>query len=252
MLPAVNSEVRKATSLRSNSRLVVALAAVSLIATSVTALISGPVDPKADPATGAASVGLYLAIAVTVVAAAVFGAIAVGSEFRYESIPLTALFTADRDRLVAAKYLVTGVLAVAGGVVVELVGLVCLLVFGRGKVDIGLRLFAVLGGGLLAVLCWSLIGAGLALLVRQSSGTVTMLIGWLVVVEPLIWVVTDAIGIGGIAALLPESATVATVAVDSFPDSGILAPTPAAIVVLLLWTAGIGAAGWFTFRTREL
>ncbi len=252
LLPAVTSEARKASTLRSNLILVCALPAVALVAGALTALISGPVDPKSDPVTGAASVGLYLAIAVTVVAAACYGALATGAEFRFGGFPLTVLFTGDRDRVVAAKYLVVGGSVLAAAVVVELVGLLALLGFGHDKVEVGLSLFAVLGGGLLAAVCWSLIGAGLALLLRRAGAAVALILGWLLVAEPLVWVVAQAIGAGGLATLLPGSATIATVAVGSFPDSDILAPTPAALVVLLVWTVLAAGAGWNAFRGRDL
>ncbi|WP_054811819.1 ABC transporter permease [Nocardia arizonensis] len=252
LVPALHAEARKVSTLRSNRTLVGTLLAVTLVATGVTALISGPADPKSDPATGAASVGLYLGIAVTVVAAGIFGAFAAGAEFRNGSMPLTVLSAPDRDRVVASKYLVTAVSAMAACLGVDLVGFGCLLLVGRDKVEVGPRLFAVLGCALIAVTCWSLIGAGLALLLRQASGTVALLVAWLVVIEPLIWVVAGALDIGGIATLLPGSATVGSVAVGSFVDSDILAPTPAALVVLLLWTVGVAGAGWWTFRTREL
>ncbi|MET7771248.1 ABC transporter permease [Nocardia sp. NPDC005366] len=252
LVPAVNSEIRKASTLRANLMLAAVLPGVALVACTATALVSGPADPGSDPATGAASIGLYLAIAAAILAAAVFGAVGAGAEYRYESMPVTALFTADRDRLVASKLLVTGAIALATTFVVELVGLICLLGFGRGKVEFGMRLVTVLGGGLLAATCWSLIGAGLALMLRKSSIAIAALLGWLLIAEPLIWVVANAIGIGGVATLLPGSATIAAVAAGSFPDSDILAPTPAAVVVLLLWTIGSAGGGWWTLRTRDL
>ena len=252
LVPAVNSELRKAATLRSNAMLAAVLPAVALVACLATSVRSGPADPDADPATGAASIGLYAAIAVTILAAAVFGAAGAGAEFQYHSMPVTALFTTDRDRLIASKLLVTGAIALTVAVAVELVGFACLLIFGRGKVEFGTQLVTVLGGGLLATTCWSLIGAGLALVLRKSGAAIAVLLGWLLIAEPLIWLIANAVGMGGVATLLPGSATIATVAVGSFPDSDILAPTPAAVVVLLLWTIACTGAGWWTLRTRDL
>ncbi|MEV0295213.1 ABC transporter permease [Nocardia sp. NPDC050710] len=252
LVPAVTSEVRKVGALRSNLLLAIALVAITLVASTVTSLVSGPSDPNSNPATGAASIGLYLGIAAAILAAAAFGAAGAGAEYRYQSISATALFTTDRDRLVAAKLLVTAGIALATTFVVELVGLACLLGFGGAESEFGMRLITVLGGGLLAAVCWSLIGTGLAILLRQSTGAIVLLLGWLLIAEPLIWIVANALGLGGLATLLPGSATIATVAVGSFTDSDILAPTPAAVVVLLLWTLGITGAGWWTLRTRDL
>jgi ABC-2 type transport system permease protein len=251
LIPAVNSEVRKVTTLRPSRILAVAVPAIAIVASAVTAILAGPADPKSNPATGAATIGLYLGLAVAILMAGAFGAAGAGAEYRYATMPITVLFTTDRDRLVVAKLLVTAGFALATTLVVELIGLACLIGFGHGKFDIGLRLFTVLGGGLLAVVCWSLIGAGLGLLLHTSTGAVAALLGWLVIVEPLTWLVAKGFGLAGFATLLPGSATISSVAVGSFGDSNFLAPTPAAVVVLLLWTIGVAGAGWWSVRQRE-
>ncbi|GAA5088060.1 ABC transporter permease [Nocardia iowensis] len=252
LVPSVSSEVRKVTTLPAHRILLGVPLVVALVASMATAIMAGKADPKGQPITGTATVGLYVGLAVVILAAAVFGAIGSGAEYRHHTMPMTALFTADRDRLAAAKLLVTGVFAVAAALAIELVSLLALFAFGRGKFDFGLDLLAVLGGGLFAAVCWSLIGAGLGLLLRSSSTAITIVLGWLVVVEPLLWLVAHGVGASGLVTLFPGSATVSTVAVGSYPDSDFLAPTPAAIVVLLLWTIGIGGAAWWNLRQRDL
>jgi ABC-2 type transport system permease protein len=187
-----------------------------------------------------------------VLAAAVFGAVGTGAEYRDHSMAVTALFTADRDRLAAGKFLVIGCCALAAAVAVELVSVAALFGVGHGKLAVTGEFFAVLGGGLLAAVCWSLIGASAGILLRSSTRAVPLLLGWIVLAEPLIWLIARGLGIPGVVTLLPVSATVGTVAVGSYPDSDLLAPTPAAVVVLLLWTIGLGAASWWSLRTRDL
>jgi ABC-2 type transport system permease protein len=252
LVPAINSEVRKVTTLRWSRILGAFVPAIALVASAVTVAVAGPPDPKSDLATGAATIGLYLGLTVAIVAAGVFGAAGAGAEYRYSTMPVTALFTADRDRLASSKFLVIAGFALAMTLAVEILAFGWLVGFGRDKFDFGLRILAVLGGGLLAAACWSLIGAGLALLLRSSTSAIAVLLGWLVVIEPLIWLVAKGLGITGVVTLLPGSATIGTVAVGSFTDSGFLAPSPAAIVVLLLWTVGIGGAGWWMLRRRDL
>ncbi|PFX00955.1 hypothetical protein CJ469_03766 [Nocardia farcinica] len=252
LIPPVTSEVRKVATLRWCLLLAALLPAVGLVASAVTAGMAGPLDPRGQPVTGAATLGLYLAILATVLGAGAFGAATAGGEFRYGSIPLTAVFTADRDRLMAAKLLVAGVAALAVALLTELVAVACLFGFGRGKFEFGARLVAVFGAGLFAAVCWALIGVGLGVLLRQSTGAVALLLGWLLVFEPLVWLVAEGMGIGGLAVLLPGSATIGTVFVGSFDDSGLFAPTPAALVVLLLWTIAVGTAGWWRLRERDL
>ncbi|WP_405161119.1 ABC transporter permease [Nocardia sp. NBC_01499] len=252
LVPSVNSEVRKVTTLPTSRFFGTVPLVVALLASIASALMAGKPDPKGEPATGAATIGLYVALAVVVVAAAVFGAIGSGAEYRHQTMPVTALFTADRDRLAAAKVLVTGGFALAAALAVEVVSVVALFAFGRGKFDFGMDLAAVLGGGLLAAVCWSVIGTGLGLLLRSSSTAVVVVLGWLVVVEPLLWLIANGVGATGFVTLFPGSATISTVAVGSFTDSDFLAPTPAAVVVLVLWTIGIGGAGWWNLRRLDL
>ncbi|MBW0273687.1 ABC transporter permease [Nocardia sp. MH4] len=252
LLPGLESEARKVVAVRPTRLLLGAPVALALIGTLITALLSGPADPKGQPATGAATIGLYLGLAAVFVVAALLGIAATGGEYRRKTMALTALFAPDRDQLATAKFVTTAAFAFAVGLAAEVASLLALLVAGRGKFDFGWQLFEVLGAGLLVAMCWAVIGAGLGLLLRTVSGTVWLLLGWAFILEPLIWVVVKGFGAGGFATLLPVSATVAGVSAGSFAEAEVFAPTPAALVVLLLWTAGIGAAGWWDLRTRDL
>ncbi|MGQ4600405.1 ABC transporter permease [Nocardia sp. R6R-6] len=252
LVPNLNSEIRKVVTIPRGQLFAGAVLAIALIASIASASLAGPPDPRGQPATGAATIGLYVALAVVVLAAAVFGAVGTGAEYRYHTMAVSALFTADRDRLAAAKFLVIAGCAAVAVVAVELVALGGIFGVGRHKITVTAELFAVLGGGLLAAVCWSLIGASAGILARSSAKAMGLLLGWIVVAEPLLWLLAHGLGIPGVVTLLPVSATVATVAVGSFPDADFLAPTPAAIVVLLLWTIGSGAASWWSLRTRDL
>ncbi|WP_342802002.1 ABC transporter permease [Nocardia sp. No.11] len=252
LLPGLESEARKVVAVRPTRLLLGAPVALALIGTLITALLSGPADPKGQPATGAATIGLYLGLAAVFVVAALLGIAATGGEYRRKTMALTALFAPDRDQLATAKFVTTAAFAFAVALAAEVASLLALLVAGRGKFDFGWQLFEVLGAGLLVAMCWAVIGAGLGLLLRTVSGTVWLLLGWAFILEPLIWVVVKGFGAGGFATLLPVSATVAGVSAGSFAEAEVFAPTPAALVVLLLWTAGIGAAGWWDLRTRDL
>ncbi|QIS22470.1 ABC transporter permease [Nocardia terpenica] len=249
---SATSEVRKITTLRSGRVLVPLCAAVGLVAAAATAAVGSGPQQGATPATGTASIGLYLALAVAISAAAVFGALGSGDEFRTDSISLTALFAPDRDLLFGTKLAVTAAYSLLLGLVAEVGALVVLLGLARHETEFGLRLTGVLGGGLVAALCWGVIGASLGLLVRSAVQAVATMIGWLAIAEPLIWLIAKGIGVPGVAVLLPGSATIGTVMVGSFPGSAFLAPSAASIIVLLLWTAGAGAASWWSLHRREL
>ncbi|BDU08255.1 ABC transporter permease [Nocardia cyriacigeorgica] len=252
LLPAINSELRKTATLRWPRLLAAMVVAIAVVTSSVTAILSGPADPDGEPATGAATIGLYLALIAVVLAVGGYGAAAAGGEFRHDTMAITAMFTLDRDRLVGAKLLVTAAVALGLAVAVELVALGCLFAFGNGKFELTAQLFAVLGGGLIAAVCWSVIGAGLGLWLRSPGAGVALVLGWLLIIEPLIWLVTTGLGIAGISTVLPGSSTVSTLMVGSFAGADLLAPTPAAIVVLLVWTIGVGGLGWWSVRSRDL
>ncbi|WP_328387841.1 ABC transporter permease [Nocardia sp. NBC_00416] len=252
LIPPVLSEYRKAVTLRYTRVLAGAMIATAIVAATATALLAGLRDPEGDLVTGAATIGLYIAVFVVIVTAAVFGAAGAAGEHQHNTLVITALFTVDRDRLAGAKYLVTAAAAAAAALAVEIVAMLCLLLFGRGKFELTADLFGVLGGGVLAAACWAVIGTGIGLLLRAPAPAIGAVLVWLLLAEPLLWVVTAGIGLPGVVTLLPGSATLSTVLVGSFADSDLLAPAPAAIVVLLLWALGIGAAGWWSLRRAEL
>lgn len=252
LVPAIDTEARKIAAARPNRVLLAAPVALALVATLVTGIMAGPADPLGQPATGAASIGLYLGMVAVFVTAALLGIAATGGEYRRQTMATTALFAPDRDRLVTAKYATTAVVALVVALVAEVVSVLVLLAVAGGKVDFDLRLLEVVGAGLLVAACWAVLGAGVGLILRTASGAIWLVLGWAFALEPLIWVVANGFGAGGLAAVLPVSATVAGVSAGSFAEAEVFAPTPAALVVLLLWTAAVGAAGWWDLRTRDL
>lgn len=252
LLPALRSELRKILGFPGIGWVAAVVAGAALISTLAAALTAGPLDPTGEPATGAASIGLYPAFGVAALAAAVLGVFGTAGEYWNGGMPTTVLFTPNRDRLAAAKLALPAAAGLAAAVLTALIGIGVLAGLGRGKVDVGWSLAAVFGGGLFAAVCWAVIGAGLGLALRSVAGALAVLLGWLVLLEPLIWLVARAVEAEGLVALLPGSATISVVAVGALPESGFLAPTPAAYVVLLLWAAGLGGFGWWTLRTVEL
>ncbi|WP_280457221.1 ABC transporter permease [Nocardia carnea] len=251
LIPPVLSEYRKAVTLRYTHVLAGLAVAVAIVAPTVSALRAGPQDPAGEPVTGAATIGLYVALFAVVLGAAAFGAAGAAGEHQHDTLVITALFTVDRDKLAGAKFLVTGLAALVTALAAEIVAVLCLLLFGRGKFEFTGSLFAVLGGGLIAAVCWALIGTGIGLLIRTPLLAVGAVLGWLLIVEPLLWVVTAGIGIPGVVTLLPGSATLSTLFSGSFADTDLLAPAPAAIVVLLLWAVGVGGWSWWSLRRAE-
>ncbi|MCM6775808.1 ABC transporter permease [Nocardia sp. CDC159] len=249
---AATAETRKLSTLRWPWLLPAICAMVGVVAAAVSAALGSGPQPQQNPATGTATIGLYLALALALAAALVTGALTAGGEYRHASMPLTALFTPDRDLLFGAKLGVTAAYSLLLGLTAELGAILGLVAVDRHELEFGLRLVTVLGGGLLAAVCWGLIGASLGLLLRSALLAIVAPLGWLFVIEPLIWLVAHGADVPGVAVLFPGSATVATIAVDSFPTNRLLAPSPAAAVVLLIWTSIAGAGAWWYLRQRDI
>ncbi|BCK53509.1 ABC transporter permease [Nocardia wallacei] len=249
---AATAEIRKISTLRAHWTLLALCGAVGFVATAVTAIMGSGPQEKQELATGTATIGVYLGSVVALGAAAVSAAIAAGGEYRHSGMSLTALFTPDRDLLFGAKMAVTAGYSLLLALAAEVGAALGLLAFGRDEAEFGSRLAEVFGGGLLAAVCWGVIGAGLGLLLRAVVPAVAVLAGWLLIVEPLLWLVLQGIGIPGVAVLLPGSATISTVAVGSFPTSPFLPPSAAGLVILVLWAAAASSSAWWYLRTREI
>jgi|GEM_PF-456293 len=249
---AAHSEIRRITTRRSGWMLAAACAAIGFVVTLMSAGVGSGPQSSGQIATGTATVGLYLALIVAAAASAVTGALHTGGEYRYESLPLTALFIPDRDLLFGAKLGVAAAYSLLLGLSAEIGAALGLAALGRDKIQVGRELIGAFGGGLLAAVCWGLIGASLGLFLRSTALAVTAMIGWCIVAEPLIWLIVKGAGIPSFAVLLPDSATIGTAAVGSFSHSSFLAPSAASAVVLVLWTAAAGALSWWYFRKREI
>ncbi|QLY32859.1 ABC transporter permease [Nocardia huaxiensis] len=252
---AANSEARKVVSVRAYAQLAAVLVAASVVAFAALGLTLRPEDWKNQPLPepfgfGAILVAAVLALAV--VLAGVFGAESAGAEYRYGTLGISALFTPDRNVLLGSKLGVTALFSLATVVGMELLGGGAFLLFARGEVSLGWTHVAILGGVALAAVCWSVIGAALGFLLRTPTRAVVAVVG-LMVLEPLIWLIANAIGLPALCTVLPVSTTVGTMTGDTIPESvAFIAPTPAAMVLLLLWTAGAVTAAWWDFTRRDL
>lgn len=249
---AGNSEVRKVTSVRVNR--VVALAAV-VIAVVVFGAFGLAFEPGGKSgfahAIGWSSWLVSAVLVLSVVGAGVFGAIASGQEYRDGSLALSALFTPDRNLLLGAKLAVTGGISLATVVVMEVLGGAAMLLAGRSAQPVDGGFFLVLLGVALAVLCWAVIGASAGFLLRSPILAVAAVLSW-TIVEPLVWITARAIGFGGFATVLPVSATVGAISGGKFAGNEFIAPTPAAMVLLVVWTGVAGGGAWWYFTRRDI
>ncbi|WP_067534672.1 ABC transporter permease [Nocardia crassostreae] len=253
VLRAVNSEVRKVVSLRLNWTLAAIVLGGGLFAFTAMGLFLESTLEGGELifSGGWSATAVAVALIGSVVLTAIFGAIAAGSEYRYRTIDTAALFTPDRNVLLGSKLGVVATISLGLMLFTELLGGAAMLLFGRDRLGIGAGFLAILGGALLAAVCWSVIGAALGLLLRSPAQAIAAVLG-AAVLEPLVWVTARAVGTPGAATILPISATVGTISGGEFDDGVFIAPTPAAIVVLVLWTIAAVTAAWWFFTRRDL
>lgn len=251
---AANSEVRAVTSVRTNWLIAAVVVLAGVIA--FTALGFG-YQPGVGKENGFSAAGGWavplvgVALVLAVAGSAAFGALGIGSEYRYGSMTLGSLYTPDRNLLLGSKLAVAGGFSLGTVLVMELLGGAGMRLSGGSKVPMDGGFAGVLIGLAVAALCWGVIGASLGFVLRSPVQALAA-VAALAILEPLVWITARAIGFGGIAAILPVSSTVAALSAGRYAKSNFFAPSPAAAAILLLWAAAAGAAAWWSLTTREL
>jgi ABC-2 type transport system permease protein len=130
-----------------------------------------------------------------------FGIVGATGEFRHRTLAPAVLIAPDRTRLTLARLIAYAFTAALVGVAMVVVALAVGLPLLGGQPGPGLAssdYTAVIGGGILtATLCCAL-GVGLGVLVRnQVAGVVGSLV-WLLILEPLLPLIDDALAKGSI------------------------------------------------------
>ncbi|MEU5841807.1 ABC transporter permease [Rhodococcus sp. NPDC047139] len=202
-----------------------------------------------------AVVGISFALSLVFLFAAVFGAVATGSEFAHRTIVTTFLTTPGRDRVIGTKLATVAAIGLLYCIVTEVATAATLVLFGGGfeGADLG-SIAKVLGIGLLCALAWSLIGAGLGLLTRSTAVSVLAICAWVPFGELTLSVVLHGIGISALASYLPVQATwyVLFSAVSIPQDTALDMTWPLAPLVLVFWTVLLAGLGWWRTRTGDV
>ncbi|MFE3055599.1 ABC transporter permease [Nocardia sp. NPDC059239] len=251
---AANSEVRKVTSVRSNWLIGGGVIVAGVIA--FVALGTGfqPGDQHAQgfsSGSGWAALLTTWVLVLTVAAAATFGALGAGTELQSGSLAMSSLYTPDRTLLLGAKLAVAGAFSLGTVLLMEVLGGAAMRLAGGSRVPLDGGFFGVLIGVALAAVCWAVIGTAIGVVLRSPTRALAAVLGW-AVLEPLIWITARAIGFGGLAAILPVSSTVGAISGGRYAKSALIAPTPAAMALLVLWSAAAGAAAWWMLTRRDL
>jgi ABC-type transport system involved in multi-copper enzyme maturation permease subunit len=176
--------------------------------------------------------------------AALVGAMAITAEIRHGTIRPTFLVTPRRGQVVTAKLVVSAVAGVVFGLLAEVLmtGGVTIALAARG---IDIRLDAgdyaqLVAGGTAAAAFWATIGLGAGALLRNQVGTLVGLCAWLLLVENLLDFVPD------VARYAPGAAGLGLAGRPDELAAGL------AVVVLVLYTAAVSAAGWIATVRRDV
>jgi ABC-2 type transport system permease protein len=175
------------------------------------------------------------------------GALAITGELRYGTIRSTFLVTPRRGPVVAAKIAVSALAGTAFGLLAQglMAGAVSAALAGRGIENqlSGGDYLQLLVGGTAAAALWATIGLAVGALARNQVGTLVGLCAWVLLVENLmISFVPDA------GRFLPGASGLAIAGGEA---DELLAPAVGALL-LLLYAAGMSAAGWLATLRRDI
>ena len=182
--------------------------------------------------------------------AALVGALSVTSEIRYGTIRPTFLFTPRRSRVVAAKVWVSVGVGLAFGLVAGAAAVAAGTLALRSR-DIasaldGSDLTLLVVGAAVGAALWGAIGVGLGALFRNQVPTLIAITAWLLFVEGLL--VGDVGSLGQIGRFLPGSAAAAL----SGQEPGTFLSPAIGLVVLVVYSVSVAAAGAFTIARRDV
>lgn len=215
-----------------------AIIAAALCGGGFTGLLAGigpdnlqPPMPGLDTPSGVSSVlGIE---SVTLFVAAIFGTVAITSEYRHRSITTTFLFSPVRWKVLAAKLLVYAVVGLAYGVILVVTAAAAL--YGGAALhgtSLGMSTGDVAGFMLRIVIAcgvYTLVGVGIGGLVRNQIAALAIVVGYFYFVELLLMLIP---GVKLAYPFLPGGATSALIGFGYLTDS-ISAQTGASPVHLL-------------------
>jgi len=243
VIAQVRAELLKVRSTRTTLGLMLGMIALILLFALLTGLLSKPdglsttEDQRQVLGLGSLA-GIFSALA---------GVLLVTSEFRFGTIRPTFLFTAQRQRVLAAK-LIAGLLAgLVFGVVGEGVGFAIgyLLLEARGISfalsggDVALLIL----GTLAATALWAAIGVGLGAIVRNQVGAVIGLLAWGFIVDNLLFGLVPSVG-----RLTPTRAQDALIGLTT---DHLLSPAAGGLA-LVAWVAALALIGLPLVARRDV
>lgn len=249
MTRLVAGEFRKLFSTRLWLWLAGAAAALTALFTSLAIAFNDSADNATPPLTTPDGQATLLAIGHGAAGplVAVLGAIGLTGEFRHRTATTTFLHTPHRGRVVVAKLVAYAVVGAGYALIcLTVITAIALPWLAAKGIDITLpasRVAATAAGVTVAVACYAVLGVGLGALVRDQAATVTGLLVYLFVVEP---VVTRIPAFEGWTGYLPNPAANALTGIIN--GQHLLQPWQGGLV-LLAYALTLATAGtWLALR----
>ncbi|MGI5167576.1 ABC transporter permease [Spirillospora sp. CA-253888] len=202
--------------------------------------------PVTDPSTVR---GFYSAASAGTLFMMILGIIGITGEYRYQTITQAFLVTPRRYRLLVAKlaaYFLFGLaFGVANVLLTVAVALPALAIKGGSTSLLDHDVPTILGGTVLAMGLYALVGLGLGALIRNQVAAIIVAVGWVQLVEAILTVALPSVG-----QWLPAGAVRAiTRTSGGFGGMGELDTLPAWGGALLLLAYGLAFAAVATFTT---
>ena len=228
MLPQIRTEFRKLATIRS-PWLLLAAGPVIVVAGVTGLIVSGAsVHDPAVQSRAMAHVGLAAVVAL------IFGILAVAGEYRHGTITDTFLSVPGRQRVIAAKLAVYGLVGAAAGLASSAAALVATAAWWAAKGGVfhlsAQGTWLTLAGGVAANCAFAVIGVGLGALIRNVVGAVALALAWIALIEGI----AGQLAGSGLARWLPFYAS------EALDRSGV----PAATRLLPQWGGGLVLLGY--------
>jgi ABC-type transport system involved in multi-copper enzyme maturation permease subunit len=200
-------------------------------------------------------------IGLTVLVPALFGALAVTSEYRHGTIAYTFLFEPRRHRVLAAKLAAYAIAGTVYGLLVALAGAAALYGAAAARgVEVGTgpaTVAGILAGLAAAMAVYTVIGVGLGALLRNQTATLVVLGAYLYMVEHTLAIIPGfnlayPFLPGGATAALTESGLMSAAAVEVTGTATALLSPPLGAAVLLAYALAAAAAAVLAPMRRDV
>ncbi len=229
--------------LRTTRTFVALVGAALLLSLALTILLASLVDVETE-----SDVSDILLTDTSSLFILVLAAVGMTGEWRHRTITGTVLAAPDRLRVLLAKVAVYALAGILLSLVVSLIAMAVgsAILSSRGEITLDAGdLWSILWRNLFVAAYYGAIGVVVGALVRNQAAAIVGILVWLFLIEPAVLAAADEVGRFGPLIGAPGG----FVTFEEDPD--LLSRFPA-LLVMLAWLGGLGAAAGALLRRRDL